>query len=224
MIDANKGGPLGWLTARYVDWRLRRDFRGVWVRGELPASDESLIFYGNHPGWWDGFAMHHLCVSTGRDGYCVMEEQNLARYRFLSRLGAFSIRRGDARSAVESLGVARRLLKKRRAVVNVFPEGVLTPHARPPLRLERGVELLARRSGARCVPVGLRYGFFGDERPDLLIEVGQAHAPEDLATFSSALDGVVTSVLGAQTLDGFRRSGLPERNRARWALSAQGER
>jgi 1-acyl-sn-glycerol-3-phosphate acyltransferase len=205
VIAANKGGPLGWLTARYVDWRLRRDFRGVWVRGELPKSDEGLIFYGNHPGWWDGFVMHHLCVSTGRDGYCLMEEKNLARYRFLTRLGAFSIRRGDPRSALESLGAARRILKRPRSVVIVFPQGVLTPHAAPPLRLERGVELLARKAKATCVPVGLRYAFFEDERPDLLVELGPAHGPGALAQFSAALDAVVASVTIAQTLEGFRR-------------------
>ena len=206
MIHPLKTGPLGRLTARYIDWRLRRDFRGLWVRGELPASDESLLFYGNHPSWWDGFAMHHLCVSTKRDGYCLMEEQHLAKHRFLRRLGAFSIRRGDARSAVESLGVARQLLKRHRAVVIVFPQGVLTPHAQPPFTLERGVELLARRSGATCVPVGLRYAFFEHEKPDLLLEVGPAHPPAPLADFTRALEEVVTAVMGAQTLDGFRRS------------------
>ena len=206
MIEPQKSGPLGWLTARYIDWRLRRDFRGLWVRGELPASDESLIFYGNHPGWWDGFAMHHLCVSTKRDGYCLMEEQHLAKHRFLRRLGAFSIRRGDARSAVESLGLAGRLLERPRAVVIIFPQGVLTPHAAPPFTLERGVELLARRSGATCVPVGLRYAFFEGERPDLLMEVGPAHPPGPLSTFSTALGEVVAGVMSAQTLNGFRRS------------------
>ena len=205
MIAANKRGPLGWLAARYIDWRLRRDFRGVWVRGELPKSDDSLILYGNHPGWWDGFALHHLCVSTNRDGYCLMEEQHLARHRFLTRLGAFSIRRGDPRSALESLGVARRILQRPRSVVIVFPEGVLTPHARPPLRLERGVELLAKRAKATCVPIGLRYAFFEDERPDLLVEIGPAHPPAALAEFSAELAAVVSSVTSAQTLTGFRK-------------------
>lgn len=206
MIAPNKGGPLGWLVARYVDWRLRRDFRGIWMRGELPASDEGLILYANHPSWWDGFAMHHVCVAHGRDAYCLMEEQNLQRFRFLSRLGAFSIRRGDPRSAVESLGASRTLLRKPRAGLIIFPQGVLTPHAKAPLQLERGIELLARRAKATCVPVGLRYAFFEAERPDLVIEVGQAHPPGDLAQFCAALDEVTSSVASAQTLDGFRRS------------------
>lgn len=205
MIEPQKGGPLGWVTGRYIDWRLRRDFRGLWVRGELPANDESLIFYGNHPSWWDGFALRHLCVSTKRDGYCLMEEQHLAKHRFLRRLGAFSIRRGDARSAVESLGVARQLLKRPRSVVIIFPQGVLTPNASPPFTLERGVELLARRSGATCVPVGLRYAFFEDEQPDLLMEVGPTHPPGPLTVFSTALNDVVAAVMSAQTLNGFRR-------------------
>jgi len=206
LIAPRKGGLFGWLLARYVDWRLRRDFRGVWVRGELPQSPEGLIIYGNHPSWWDGFAMYHLCTISSRDGYCLMEEQHLRRYRFLARLGAFSIRRGDARSAVESLGKARTLLSQKTAAVVLFPQGILTPHAAPPLRLERGIELLARRSKATCVPVGLRYAFFEHERPDLLIEVGDAHGPTELSHFSASLDRVTASLASAQTLDGFRRS------------------
>jgi 1-acyl-sn-glycerol-3-phosphate acyltransferase len=209
VIDADKRGPLGWLAARYVDWRLRRDFRGVWVRGQLPERDDGLLAYANHPGWWDGFALHALCRAAARDGYCLVEERNLARFPFLRRVGAFSIRRGDPRSAVESLGRARRLLARPRAVVVVFPQGALTPQAAPPLHLERGVEVLARRAAATCVPVGLRYAFFEDPRPDLLIEVGAAHPASSLERFGAGLDATVAALGRARSLQGFRPLGRP---------------
>ncbi len=193
MIAAAKSPLLTWALDRYVHWKLRSNFRGVWCDGALPDGDEPLLMYANHTSFWDGFAAHALSEAHGRDGYALMEEQHLARYRFLSRLGAFSIRRGDARSARETLKYAATLLTRPRAVVCVFPQGVLSPRAAPPLKLERGVELLARMTGVRCVPVAMHFGFFGHEYPDIVLNVGAAHAPASLADMSSRLDALVTA-------------------------------
>ncbi len=196
MIAPRKGGPLGWAWAQYIDWRLARAFRGVFLSGALPGGDRPLLCYANHPGWWDGFAFHRLTRAHQLDGYCVMEEQHLSRWPFLARLGAFSIRRGDPRSALETLRFAARLLSRPRRALILFPQGALSPSAAPPLRLERGVEVLARRSGALCVPLGLRYAFFEHERPDLLVHVGAPHEPAPLQRFEQGLDAATQAVLG----------------------------
>jgi 1-acyl-sn-glycerol-3-phosphate acyltransferase len=203
VIHADKSGVRGWAWARYIDWRIAKDFGAVHVRGPLPPAGESLLFYANHSSWWDGFLFLALCRAIGRDAYCVMEEQHLARYPFLRRLGAFSVRRGDAASALETLRTARHLLKRPAASVMIFPQGVLLPAARPPLQLERGVEVLARAAKVRCVPMALHLGFFGDERPQALLELGAPHAPGPLSVFSTRLDELVTSVQAASPTDGF---------------------
>ena len=185
LIPAQKEGPLSWAVARYVDAKVRKSFRGVWLRGELPSGDEGLLIYANHSSFWDGFTAHALCGAAGWDGHCLMEEQNLARYPFLARIGAFSIRRHEAASSLESLRYAQRLLK-RGAAVFVFPEGEM--HARATLRpLERGIEVLARAAQARCLPVAFRYVFLEHELPDILVQVGEAHAPTPLSGFAERL-------------------------------------
>ena len=186
MIPADKGGVRGWLWSRYIDGRLGRAFRGVWLDGAVPKTDRAMLFYSNHVSWWDGFAFFRLTRAHGIDGYCVMEEQNLKRYRFLSRLGAFSIRRGDSRSALETIRYAGRLLGSGKRAMVIFPTGVLdpTPLQRP---LERGVEVLARVTGARCVPMALRYAFFEDPKPDLVISIGEAHDAAPLERFAAGM-------------------------------------
>lgn len=217
MIHAAKGGPLGWLLDRYVGWKFRSAFRGLWVRGELPTGEGSRLVYLNHTNWWDGFVLHQLGRVSNWDTYCLMEEKNLARYRFLARLGAFSIRPGESTSSLESLRYARRLLNQPRAAVGLFPEGELRPFGVLPLRLQRGVELLARLGQARqCLPVALRYAFFEHERPDVLVEVGPAHAPGPLPVFQEHLEAVVRKLASATSLEGFTRkvaggSGVAER-------------
>ncbi len=198
MIEATRAPLRSWLLSRYVHWKLRTAFRGVWCEGALPEGDEPLLMYANHASFWDGFATHALVTHHGRDGYALMEEQHLARYRFLTHLGAFSIRRGDARSALESLGYAARLLTRPRALVCVFPQGVLAPRARPPLKLERGAALLARRAGVRCVPVAMHVGFFGQEYPDLLLHVGAAHPPEPLEHMQARLEALMLEQAAVQ--------------------------
>ena len=203
MIRPNKGGPLTWALDRYVSFKVRRAFRGLWIRGELPADAGSLLLYANHPGFWDGFVANQLSQSAGWDGYCLMDERALSRYRFLSRLGAFSVRPGEPASALESLKVARELLRRPRATVAVFPEGVLRPG--PGLgTLERGIEVMARAAKARCLPVALRYAVFEHELPDILVEVGEPHGPEPLAGFERRLTALVERVDQARSPDGYR--------------------
>ncbi|WP_426733375.1 lysophospholipid acyltransferase family protein [Myxococcus faecalis] len=205
MIPAAKGGPFGWALDRYIGWKFRSAFRGLWVRGELPASGPGRLVYLNHANWWDGFMLHQLSRVAGWDAYCLMEEENLRRYRFLARIGAFSIRRKDAMSSIESLRYAKELLRRPRAALYVFPEGEHRPFGELPLRLERGVEMLARVAKVECVPIGVRYAFFEHELPDVLLEVGTPHPPGPLSVFQTGLETVVKRLMATTSLEGFTR-------------------
>jgi 1-acyl-sn-glycerol-3-phosphate acyltransferase len=217
MIHPRKRGPFARLVQGYVRWKLRHGFGGLWVRGEFPAADTAgLLLYAHHTNFWDGFVAYGVADAWGLDGYALMEEANLQRYRFLRRLGAFSIRRGDPRSTLESLAFARRLLEQPATAVCLFPEGGERPAGLLPLRLSRGVEVLARRAKATCVPLAFRYVFFERELPQVLVEVGPAHPAEALAGYARRLEAVVERVFSARGLEGFRcvlrgRRGVAER-------------
>lgn len=226
MIHADKSGLWASVIDRYVGWKVRRAFRTVWIRGTLPEGG-GLLVYVNHPGFWDGFITHQLGAVAGWDTYALMDEKNLKRYRFLSRIGAFSVRPGEASSALESLRYARELLQRPRASVFVFPEGELRPGTQPG-PLQRGVELLARAAQARCLPVAIRYAVFEHELPDVLLEVGEAHAPERLEGFDHRLRALVSRAAAARSPEGYRvlvqgRRGIAERWDAfRGVTSAKG--
>jgi 1-acyl-sn-glycerol-3-phosphate acyltransferase len=205
MIPACKGGLRQRLVEAYVRRKVRASFRGVWLRGELPAAQGGLLVYVNHANWWDGFVLHPLAKAAGWDGYVMMEERNLARYPFLRRIGAFSVRRGEAASSLETLRYARGLLRQPDTAVFVFPEGEHRPPGELPLRLERGIETLARMSEVRCLPVSIRYAFFEHERPDVLLDVGAPHPPLRLRDYQQRLEERVLALQSVTRLDGFHR-------------------
>jgi len=134
-----------------------------------------------------------------------MEEENLRRYAFLRHVGAFSLRRGDASSSLETLRYARALLQRPGAAVFLFPEGEHRPPGELPLRLERGVETLARMSRVRSVPVAIRYAFFEHERPDVLLDVGAPHPPVAPLEFQRRLEERVVALQAVTRLEGFQR-------------------
>lgn len=190
MIAADKRGVRAWLWAGYVRWAVRRAFRGIWVDGSPPVADGKLLFYANHPGWWDGFVFHQLTQHWRLDGYCVMDEVQLKRFPFLRRLGAFSIAKTKP---LESVRYANRLLQQPKSAVIIFPEGELS-HSGKLKPLMRGVEMLARHSGAQCIPLGIRYAFLDDRKPDILVSVGEAHGPEALESMQERLQGQLDRV------------------------------
>jgi 1-acyl-sn-glycerol-3-phosphate acyltransferase len=206
MIRDAKGGLFTRVLEWYVARKVRTAFRGVWVRGELPSSEGGLLCYLNHSSFWDGFIVHQLAQVAGWDGYAVMEEANLSRYPFHRRIGAFSVRRGEAKSALETLRYAARdVLRRPGAAVMIFPEGELRGGAGPLQPLRGGVEALARLARVRSVPIALRYAFLEHEHPDVLIEVGAPHAAAPLEHYAAELATVYARVNAATSLDGFRR-------------------
>lgn len=203
MIRDAKGGPFTALLDWYIGRKVRGAFRGVWVRGTLPSSEGGLLVYLNHSSFWDGFVLHQLGKAAGWNAFAMMAEENLAKYRFHTRIGAFSVRRGDRHSAVESIRYSTEVLRRERAALFIFPEGELRPGGGPPARFQRGVEVIAKRAKVRCLPVAVRYAFLEHERPDVLLEVGTPHAPAELPAFEAALADAHARLATVRDTSGF---------------------
>ncbi len=171
-----------------VYWGLVRPalwshFDRVWIKleGAIPqTSDGPLIVYMNHASWWDGYmacVLNRLVLRSRFQGYAMMEEQQLKRYRFFSWSGAFSIHRQDARSAMRSVRYIGRLLAERRnRCLYMFPQGEIAPNDRRPLKIFSGAAHIARRAGGATLwPVALRYEFRGEQRPEVFIRSRPPH-------------------------------------------------
>jgi hypothetical protein len=232
--DANKESASPRIPARHnrlgdalvywglVRWAIWSHFDRVWLKvdGPPPRAEEGpLIGYLNHPSWWDGYMAFVLNRAVLRDrfeGYLMMDERELRRYRFFAWAGAFSVDRHDPRAAMRSVAYIGRLLAERRErSLWIFPQGEITPNDRRPLALFPGVAHIARRAGGATLwPVALRYEFRGEQRPEAFIRAGPAHraAPDAdpraltaaiAARLAAACDALRDDI-SAASLDGYR--------------------
>ena len=211
MIPARKGRLVGGLLSWDAERRLRSSFEAVRVLGlahlEGALARGPVIVVANHTAWWDPLV---ALVLTERvvpcDSYAMMDAANLARLPFLGRIGGFGVDLTSASDGAAVIRYAARLLDGPGRAVWVFPQGRERPVTERPLGFRRGSAEVARVGKAKTVPLAIRYEFMGTERPHLLVDVGEAIAPErDVDALRSRQEQAVTDAL--DRVDAALRSG-----------------
>lgn len=204
MIPADKKPVLERAMAFYNRRLLRKHFHALWVAGEEHVSgrerDVPLLMIGNHSCWWDPLVEFFLSRDVfGLDGYAMMEERQLERYRFFRWIGVFSVRKESPRESVASLRYASSLLDRPNRALWIYPQGIMLPADVRPLGFQTGIGRLAQMAeGVRFVPFVHRYEFLGDQRPEVFTEYGAPFAPGsdfDVRAFVRDAEERVTSML-----------------------------
>lgn len=178
MIEA-KENRLFIRLFRYYTWYLfRRRFDGVWIKNDHTAqSGVPVIYYLNHNSWWDGlipfllneFLLHH-------NGRALMDEEQILKYPFFKRIGAFSVNRHHKRDVITALRYAANGLKRPNASLYLYPEGELQPfEASLNPTFEGGLTWLSfQRKDLDVVPIAIYIHTMQSDKPRLLIHIGEA--------------------------------------------------
>jgi 1-acyl-sn-glycerol-3-phosphate acyltransferase len=164
----------------YIRGLLRRHFHALRLVGEPPVllPDLPVLILPNHSTWWDGFFVYYLNrVVMRRELYLMMLEEQLSRYRFFSRVGAFGIRPGRPRSAMEALRYSAEMLRDPEHALCLFPQGELRYHGTRPLGFQRGVEKVLQITGrpVQLLPLGIRCELLEDQRPEAYFLADRCH-------------------------------------------------
>lgn len=177
MIEARKSNGFESIFSQYSKhYLLRRHFHEVTFRGDLDpfGLDRPVVYIMNHSTWWDGLLAYHAIktVSTA-DHYMMMDEKQLQRYRFFSRIGAFSIDKSSIRGMVDSLDYAMKLLDTGGRVW-MFPQGEICHTDIRPLRFQTGIGfLLAKIPSAAVVPVTMFTSMVRHQKPEASLWAGE---------------------------------------------------
>ena len=183
------GGPIRARHARwaevlleaYLNRAIARQFHGWRLRIDdaegLAAHPVPWLFLPNHSSWWDGFVGFLLSRQWQRRFYVMMQLDQLQRYSFFARIGAFSIDRSNPEAIQGDLAYAQALLSKNEALW-IFPQGALLPAHAKPLKLATGAARLALAvPQTRIVPVGIRLVFRQEAKPELFVRLGAPMRP-----------------------------------------------
>lgn len=180
LIKAYKQGWLQYPVQRMIDWKLRKGLFQVRVQGmeqlraALAEDKSSVLFLPNHSSWWDFFMCHVLSINIPIDGYGMTVHENMLKFGFFRRIGAFSMDKSNSASIRASFDYAAELLSEPGRAVWIYPQGKMLCNQVRPLGFQGGLRVLLARAGRlRIVPTAFRYEFWQDERPEAFARFGE---------------------------------------------------
>lgn len=165
MIKASHNPFLVWLFKLFTQIIIHAKFNKIFIEGDTGTPNSSMLVINNHFSWWDGFFINYLNNKLWKKNfYVMMLEEELEKRKFLSKGGAFSIRRNHSTTPA-SLIYAQNILKSNHNLLLMYPQGKLQSHATRYLHFEPGIEHLSRKTGTPIKMVVTLIDYFGSPKP-----------------------------------------------------------
>jgi 1-acyl-sn-glycerol-3-phosphate acyltransferase len=179
--------------AGFFGWYAQRQLRGRFHAVRMvPGSREALASLAacpgpamvamNHGSWWDPMIAVALWrwFFPERSNLSPMDAGQLARFRFLRRLGIFGIDPDDPRS-LDAMGrfVRRRMAEMTRPTVMLTPQGRFTDARDAVVPRPGAAALLSAARGMRAWSLAIEYGFWADARPEVFLRMREIATPSD---------------------------------------------
>ncbi len=171
----------------YSERLLRRSFATVRAMpgsveflSALDPLDEGVCLVMSHTAWWDPIvgAMLWRRAFPSRSVLAPMDRKELARFRFMRKLGLFGIdpdRPGSMPAMLAYLESSFATMRK--PTLAVTPQGRFTD-VREPLRIRPGAAAAIARLGfGRAVAIAVEYGFWNDKKPEVFLRCEPIERP-----------------------------------------------
>jgi 1-acyl-sn-glycerol-3-phosphate acyltransferase len=173
----------GWFMW-YVRKYLAKNFHAVRLLAEaaggapVPAvAGEPVIFYSNHPGWWDPlvFLFVGQRLFPDRMVYGPIDAAALGKYKFMERIGLIGIDPHSRAGAARFLRTVRAAGRRTDVIYWITAQGEFTDPRVRPAALRPGVgHAAAAAAGGLIVPLVVEYPFWNERAPEALVAFGPA--------------------------------------------------
>ena len=207
MIKADHKNWARCLFDFYINNLLRKNFVNYYLANDYPQidKDSGIILTPNHISWWDGFFADYIVKSfSGRKLYIMMLEEQLKRFRFFQKLGAYSINPSSISSILSAAKYTREILKDKNNLVVIYPQGTIEPYEKRPLSIKKGLKLFIEnvQEEVAVIPAAFRIQYFNEKKPSVIARFGNIMKTETVSSdyqsyineFYNNLDGLNQAV------------------------------
>lgn len=161
----------------YLARLLKRNFSHFYAVNALPQIDahSATLITPNHFSWWEGFFIYYvLNKQPGNKFHLMMLEEQLRRFWFFAKIGAYSIEQSNPVSVAQSFAYTTTLLKENGNTVVLYPQGKIEPYDKRPLEIHQGVTRLLAKSGSfKVQPVVFKTGWHNEMKPEIYCYTGE---------------------------------------------------
>ena len=179
-IPAKESRFIIWFFYQYTSFLLKRRFRNVIINQQYKLVNEKrTVYFINHFYWWDGLLPLYLNNKIfGQTARALMEDKQMKKYPFFSKIGAFSINLEDTRSTIHSLRYALQSLARPNSSLFIYPQGKIVPVSYTHPNFKPGLAWLYQHSSdIDFVPIAFYIDHSKHHKPDLYISIGESVLP-----------------------------------------------
>lgn len=162
----------------FTDRLLRKNFGNFYLVNDPPDADNSagLIITPNHFSWWDGFIADFISRKLiKRKIHVMMLEEQLHRYWFFKKVGAYSINTANPVSMVKTLRYTADIAGSPENTVVLFPQGKIQPLNEKSVSIKEGLKILLDKVDFELyvLPVAVKIEYGNKKNPDIAVRFGR---------------------------------------------------
>ncbi|MCX7876115.1 MAG: lysophospholipid acyltransferase family protein [Melioribacteraceae bacterium] len=160
----------------YLERLLKKNFSHFYFTNELPQIDKNLglIITPNHFSWWDGFFIGYVERKfIKRKIHIMMLEEQLRKYWFFQKVGAYSINPNNSKSIIETSNYTSQLITNENVVV-IYPQGNIEPFDPEQINIKKGLQLFTKKTkdNFMVLPVAFKIQFYEEKKPAIITRFG----------------------------------------------------
>lgn len=170
-----------WVADRFFYGMIEDRFHAFRYKGGenfyKKDANTPVIMFAPHSNWWDGIVGYNICNRIYKKEIRLMVEE-LKRFPLLRRGGAFSVNKKSAQSSMDALKYSVDVLGDLNNILYLFPQGIIKPPNFRPIEFQSGLAYIAEKAAKKygkvaLMPIAVNYMFLRDNRPEVLVEMGE---------------------------------------------------
>lgn len=170
-----------WVADRFFYGMLEDRFYAFRYKGienyKKRDPNTPIIMFAPHSNWWDGIVGYNICNRLlGKEIRLMVEELN--RFPLLRRGGAFNVNKKSPQASMQAIKYSVDILGDLNNILYIFPQGIIKPPNFRPIEFQSGLAYIAEKAAKKygkvaLLPIAVNYMFLRDNRPEVLIEMGE---------------------------------------------------